>query len=440
MTGSRQNEVKWRVGLLRLGLLSVIAFGLASTVRARVPLLDGPFGIAGGAGDTTNPAVAYNWQDRQFLVAYDLGNGWFSLALLTMQGTSAWDPPVVNMSQGEHPALAYNSASNHYLLVWQEHDAASSIHRIRGIHLSSDGLTPLGSAFDIGASSLELSRPAVAFNTHPNHETYLVVWQQMQVSLPWGWQEVWAQRVAGVNGGAPGGGNLIGGNFAVAYNSVTPLWSYSEPDVAYNLNMNEYLVVYTREPIGGGQTDVYSRRVTRDGDLLSEQAVDHSANDQKNPSVAALRLNPNTPYLVAYTDYWNDPAGDVRGYLLNKQAQPQVLVNLAAAQGRQEQMPDIASSEPLEGYTVVWEQTENDWDIFGRRVRSDGALEEAFNISLYGLAAVPCHEQAPVVAGGSPVALAVWQDNCQGTPGSWNIVGRLLGHRVYLPLVVRRFR
>lgn len=73
-------------------------------------------------------------------------------------------------------------------------------------------------------------------------------------------------------------------------------------------------------------------------------------------------------------------------------------------------------------------------------MRSDGTLEEAFNISLYGQAiVVPCNEQAPVVAGGSPVAMAVWQDDCRGSPGSWDIFGRLLGYGIYLPLVMRNY-
>jgi hypothetical protein len=435
MSIDRQSKARWKAGFLRTGLVSAVMLALATTAGASVPLIDGPFEIAVGAFDHINPAIAYNQHQEQFLVAYEFGTGGFSHVLLTKHGTVAWDPPIVTFNLGEHPALAYNSAANQYLLVWQQFDAVSSLYELWGLRLASDGLTAIGNGFIIASSVFELKHPEIAFNTHPHYEDFLVVWQQVQVGLPFGWNEIWAQRVAGLSGGAPGGGDLIGGNFQVA--GGNHLQTDSEPDVAYNLNMNEYLVVYTREPSAGGQSDVYSRRITRDGVLLSEQHVDKSANDQRNPSVAAFHLNHDTPYLVAYTDFWNDPAGDVRGYRLSKQAQPQALVNIATVPGRQEQMPDLATSEPLEGYTVVWEQTDNDWDIMGRRVHSDGAMEEVFNISLYGLAAVPCHEQSSVVAGGSPVAMVVWQDNCQGSAGSWNIFGRLLGYRVYLPLVVR---
>jgi hypothetical protein len=422
----RTIQVGLALCLLLLSSLMVI------TVQAADPLIGQPFLIDAGPGDRSYPAMAYNSQRNQFLVAYEIGGGWYSLALLTHLGNSAWDPPIVNLSYGARPALAYNSARDQYLLVWQEYDTVSSVYKIRGLHLQNNGITAIGNAFDIATSTWELQQPAVAFNNHPYYEDYLVVWRQMTVGLPSGWWEIWGQRVAGTSGGG-----LIGPNFRVAGNPVTVSWNYSEPDVAYNLNMNEYLVVYTREPVGGGVKDVYSRRVTRDGNLpAAEQDIDNTANDQQSPAVAAYRLNQNTPYLVAYTDYYSDASGDVRARLIDKQGQWQHTVNVATVPGRKEGAPDVASAESL-GYTVVWSQEQDDWNVYGRRVSDTGNMEPAFDISRYGFVAVPCHEQSPVVAGGSPVAMVVWKDNCLGGGSNWKIAGRMLGYQVDLPLVLK---
>jgi hypothetical protein len=447
-----KTDKKRRPALLSLAIMFGLLLGLGAGARASPPVLDAPFVIDPGPGGRANPAVAYNPLRQQFLVAYELGTGWFSMALLDHVGKLVWDPPFVNIAYGERPALAYNDALDQYLLVWQEYDAANLVYQIKGLYLDADGYSAIGSSFAISTSGWDHQQPAVAFNTHGTYKDYLVVWQESRFTLvPWprassaettlqSWWEIWGRPVAGSSGGGLGGTNFNGADFAIADNSATTTWSYTQPDVAYNLNMNEYLVVYTREPVGGGAKDVWSRRVTRDGDLLTEQAIDDGLNDQLDPSVAAYRLNQGMPYLVAYTDYELDPAGDVRAVLVDQQGQWQSRVHLAVAYGRQERDPDVASSEALGGYTVVWSQTENDWDIYGRRVRNDGSMEEPFNLSVYGLPVVPCHEETPVVAAGAPVGLAVWQDSCLGGGGPYKIAGRLLGYRAYLPLVVRNVR
>jgi hypothetical protein len=423
-----------RALIFSLVLTCFLLGSAAVSVGDTHPLIGQPFLIDAGPNPLTNPAVAYNSNRHQFLVAYDLGNGWFRLQLLTRQGISAYDPPIVVINSGEDPAVAYNGALDQYLLVWQEPDT-NGRYNIRGVRLSQDGHTAIGPIFDISTRPWHQQKPAVAFNTHPNYQDYLVVWEDVDPTwVPQHW-DIYAQRVAGPLNGGDLGGQLIGGNFPVAANAF---WNY-EPDVAYNLNMNEYLVVYTREPAGGGAKDVYSWRVTRDGVPLpgQEHAVDSSANDQYGPKVAAYRLNQSTPYLVAFTDHWNDPAGDVRAYLVDKQGQPHTLVNLATAPGRQEAQPDVASSEGLGGYTVVWSQFDGDWDVWGRRVYQNGVTQPPVALSVPdGFVIVGHDERNPAVAGGSPVALALWEGSLSGT-SDWSIAARLLGYEVNLPAVVK---
>lgn len=224
-------------------------------------------------------------------------------------------------------------------------------------------------------------------------------------------------------------------SFAVAEDAVTYEYSY-EPDVAYNLNHNEWLIVYTRSTGSSTPTDVYGRRYFATSDTLepSEEAIDSSGGDQLNSAVAAYRLNTANPYLVVFTDYWNDVNGDVRGYLVNVEGAPTQLVNIATVSGKYERTPAIASSEGLGGYTVVWTQYDANWNIYGRRVDNAGATQPNFPISLpAGATTNATHEQFPTIAGGSPSALAVWEQY----GADYDVYGRFLGYVVYLPLVIR---
>ena len=419
---------------LTLTLVLIDAQGLAAseaTAEANAhPLLGQPFVIGTDTAALTRPAVAYNSNRQQFLIAYERDDGFFQLQLHAKDGSSVWPAGYLVLIAGKEPDIAYDPVRDKYLLVWQDEDHQGR-YDIRGAHLSHDGFTIIGTLFDIANGSWHQQKPAVAFNNHVNHQDYLVVWEDIDPTWVPQEIEVWAQRLAGTFDGGDLGGPLIDGNFTVAADAS---WNF-EPDVAYNLNMNEYLVVYTKEPSGGGAKDVYGSRVTRDGVLVGgEKPIDTSANDQHQPAVAAYRLNQNTPYLVLFTDFWNDSAGDVRGYLVNKEADSTLLVNVATIAGVQETAPDVTSSEALGGYTAVWAQLETDWNVWGRRLSNTGEGQPAFNASVAeGMLIVGANEENPAVAGGWPTALAVWQGAHGGA--NWSISGRVLGYGVYLPLM-----
>lgn len=240
--------------------------------------------------------------------------------------------------------------------------------------------------------------------------------------------------MAGTAGGGTAGGETIDSRIEIAADGNY----YYEPDLAYNLNMNEYLVVFTRLPSGGGSYGVYARRVRGDGGtqpgLLK---IDDTDNDQYNPAVAAYRLNHDTPYLVVFNDTWNDTAGDVRGYLVDKEGNPDTLLNIAETKGQQEFDPAIAHSEAWGGYFVTWTQGPiTDHDIFGRQVSNIGLPYPEFDIS--GSAATPlvCDRSSSQITVGDVSALAVWTDPC-GSAGGLDILGRMLGYQIYLPLIIR---
>jgi hypothetical protein len=84
------------------------------------------------------------------------------------------------------------------------------------------------------------------------------------------------------------------------------------PDIAYNSNHNEYLVVW--ENIWpGGHHDVYAQRVSGDGRLLSWFAVASSSNRQMNPSAAYDPVHDRYLVVWSYDYYGDDSDWDVNG-------------------------------------------------------------------------------------------------------------------------------
>ncbi|MFL7790577.1 MAG: hypothetical protein AB8I69_00430, partial [Anaerolineae bacterium] len=263
-----------------------------------------------------------------------------------------------------------------------------------------------------------------AYNHHPDYGDYLVVWED-DCNQPDRWA-IYARRVTSLT--------VSGSSFAIT--ETANAWNY-EPDVTYNLNHNEYLVVYTNDPSAGlDQTarDIYARRVYNagSGGLLAEHAIDTSGESQDQPSVAAYHLNSGTPYVVTFRDRWNDAWGDVRGYLVDVDGFPVALLNIATTPGIIEGQPDIASSDAMGGYIVAWNMEPGmGSDVYARRISDVGDMGGVLEV-----ATSSDYEERPAVAGGMPVPLAVWH--------SWNgndfdVFGRFLYRQVYLPLTLRGF-
>jgi hypothetical protein len=334
------------------------------------------------------------------------------------------------VADGLLPDIAYNEKNNTYLVVYQKLVATDYDIYARRVDFTG----PLGPEFPVAFNLNEDERiPRVDYNTHPSHDEFFVVWETNISQLPANISRVEGFLIAGTSGGGSGGGQHIGSRLPIAVNGD---YNFSA-DVAYNLNMNEFFVVFTRSPSGGTNYNIHGRRVTWDGILLPETIINSSANDQYWPKVAAYRLNQATPYLVVFNDRWNDTAGDVRGYLVNQQGEPVSLVNIATTPGLMESEPSISQGESWGGYLVTWaESLTGIEEIYGRRVNNLGVLEPAFLISSNEPQQTGCDRRYPDNALGKSSGLAAWYDSC-GNRVSNDIVGRLIGYRGYLPTAFR---
>ena len=258
----------------------------------------------------------------------------------------------------------------------------------------------------------------------------MVVWEIVDPQSGSPIYTIQAQRVAGLPQGGPGGSELIGATLDVSKSTKDT----GSPDIAYNLNRNEYLVVYEQESSPASSVfDVIGRRITGDAVLLPEQTIDASANQQRSPRVAAYSPDHAMPYLVVFEDSWNDPTGDVRGYLLNGDGQPMNLVNVSATPNISESYADVASSEELGGYTAIWLKTDGDMHLWTRRIAHDGTLGPEYRVSESPVDPVNFSECA--VANGVPLSLITWE---QKVPQVRDLAGRLVGYRVNLPVIIQQ--
>ena len=428
----------WRVLLILGGALILWGLQQASAqgmLKSRLlttssdQVIGDPFTISTAAIDEIRPAVAYDPNRNEYLVVWQnarsVTDDIYAQRISEKGELLSW----FYVADGNSPQVAFNPNNNTYLVVydkWVSTDYDVYARRV-------DFTGPLGSEIPIAFNLNETEHsPAVAYNTHPGYDEFLVVWENIP-PLPTAINRVEGQRVAGTAGGGDAGGETFSGRLPIANNSD---YNY-DPDIAYNLNMNEFLVVFTRQPGGGGSYDVFGRRITADGDLLPEAAIDSSGEDQYSPSVAAYRLNQSTPYLVVFNDKWNDTEGDVRGYLVNQQGLPMTLINIATTSGQREFDPTIGESEAWGGYLVSWVQgPSGNTDIYGMQVSETGLTSPEFDLSNFGSTPMVCDRRLPNIALGVSTALGTWQDSC-GSAGGIDIVGRMIGYRVYLPLVMR---
>ena len=413
---------------LLIGVLPLPAVALAAGPPD--PLIGQPFPIAAvPVNDEENVAVAHDPGRNRFLVVYENDSA-LNAICMNAHGVTVTSF-VVPATDGSNPDVVYNGWLDEYLIVWdQELEVWGA--RVGGICWPGPG--GIGSAFLIlwPAFNGMLVNPAVAHNSHANHRDYLVVAETGMTDAvrdSWG---IIARRVYSASAG-------LGAAYVVTRTVGGP-WNL-EPDVAYNLDRNEYLVVYTHDPSFGVDlqaTDVYGRRVASGGGLLAEHAIDDDAYGQTGPAVAAYRLNPSAPYLVVYSDFSSGTAnGSIWGRMIAGDGIPLFgYIPIAVDSTQDTKDPAVASSEALGGYTVAWAKWEADYNVRARRVMGDGTMQDSFTVSLPDwFVLVGDNESAPAVAGGSPMALAAWQQI--EFLGDWDVYGRFIGYRPYVPLVLR---
>ncbi len=314
-----------------------------------------------GAGHQRAPAVAFDEQADAYLAAwqdYRSGSAW-EVYGRPVDGDGTLDEEVVIGAEAaggaqEEADVAYGSAQGLYLAVWQ--DGRNGNDDIYGQLVTGGGALvgdPIAIAHDAGQKE---RAPAVAYD--PEHDEYLVVWEQEAIlGLP-GWS-LYAQRVDEE-------GNLLGGAIALC----TAGGDQQNAAVAYNALAGAFLVVW--EDGRGGDGDIYGRSVVTES-LGAEFALydDVEAHGQGRPAIAAA--GGSGEYLVVWE---HEGGGAVAIYGRRTTVTGTVGAALAVAAGAGERRsPAVAATGRAGEYLVVWQHSAGSGaEVHGRRVSSEGAL------------------------------------------------------------------
>ena len=225
--------------------------------------------------------------------------------------------------------------------------------------------SPTGSRFVIHGEPEQEVAPSIAYN--PQMQEYLVVWYN---DLP-GNDDIHAERVSR-------NGKLLR-HPCVA---CGPGADRRYPDVAYNSQRNEYLVVWVEED-AGGLSYVRAQRLDSQGNLLGSMitlvggpigmltsanpAVAYASTPDKYLIVWEYEVNmPLNPVVISIVGQVVSGGGVLEGSAITISGDPG---------GEPRQQPDVAYNRHGNGHLVVWEQWDagaSRWTVYGRLVNGDG--------------------------------------------------------------------
>ena len=287
---------------------------------------------------------------------------------------------------GLYPAVAFNTTTEQYLVVWFGDDNVGGLAegelQIFGQLLDSSGGEVGSNDFvisdiseDNGNPGLTGKRVDVAFNSVDNE--YLVVWEAIDdVGLTDPEREVFGQRLTSL--GQPAGVNDFRISDIGEPGDSNALWP-KYPKVAYNSVDNEYLVVWASFDFPGS---LGSGEVEIQGQLLDHEGIEIGSNDFRisdmgGPDSAFAGIEPDVafnPQSVEYLVVWagDDNVGGVSadefeifGQLLDSNGGAvgaddfrisEMDGPLGDPRNHGARTPDVAYSD--NGYLVVWMGTD----------------------------------------------------------------------------------
>jgi hypothetical protein len=240
--------------------------------------------------------------------------------------------------------------------------------------------------------------PAIAYNSL--HDEYLVVWSNLRGGGAT--TDIYARRVRG-------DGSLLS-NFTITHNANFHNFA---PDVAYNPQQDEYLVVWTYNSVMTGN-DIWARRIKWNGSDLNlpqyqEFTIGRQTDAQHSPAVA---YNSDAgEYLVVYQNTWSGGGQDIDAERVRASDGAALgWVNIAAGGGYRS-FPDVAYNAASKYYMIAYTFRSNTpinpGDIYGKAVSWNiGYLSSEHHIC------DDANDQDNVtVAASGGEFLAIWEDS-----------------------------
>ena len=239
-----------------------------------------------------------------------------------------------------YPDVAYNIQEDSYLIVWEFNSySGGSYENVQGRLLYADGSLSGDLFFDTGGALRNRTQPRVDYGYTYNRN--MVVW----VGKTSGgvYSDIEGQVVNS-------NGAKIGSNFIIAQGTLT--LSHDQPDLAYNISRNQYLIVWrcydTNDP-NDFNYDIYGQRVTDvPGSKGNRLSIGRFSPSESSPSVAALQspAPQSGIYLVAWQLQFAPGDNDIYGLLVEGDGTIGAEVELTGAYSNLDETHPVSGCRP----------------------------------------------------------------------------------------------
>jgi hypothetical protein len=243
-------------------------------------LLGNEIGVSTSSYYDRNPVVAYSVYQNSYLVVWErrIGDEEFGQYDIYAQRVAADGTllgTVIALDAGsneqQHPAIAYNSTYDEYLVVWQD-EYEDGDWDIMGRRVDGDG-SLIGNELTIEAPGGEQAAPDIVYDSR--HNEYLMVWEDH-----WGGATDWDIKAWRLDGA----GNQIDWMMVSSDGTNRRM----NPALTYEYNADEYLVTYEYE-YNATDIDILQSRLRWDGLIRQRDGVISNAYniDETRPAVAS---------------------------------------------------------------------------------------------------------------------------------------------------------
>jgi uncharacterized repeat protein (TIGR01451 family) len=309
--------------------------------------------ICTAARDQYFPAVASDAEDEFLVTWQDSRHGDWDIygQRVSNEGALSGDNFEISTAPSDQcfPALAYNSAEDNYLIVWQDHRNGS--WDIYGRCVSSGGNQ--GGDFAIAVATESQERPDVVYNSTDNE--FLIIWQDYR-NANW---DIYGRRVSSQC-------SPLGDEFPVSEVSERQWY----PALVYNSSDNQYLAVWWDYRNATTDGDIYGQRLSPEGELLGlDLAISEADGLQWFPDVAYSSFD--NDYLVVWGDSRNltSTAFDLYGQRVASDGQMQGAPSPISTAADNQEQPALACNDLEDQCLVVWQDRRHydalHWEVYG---------------------------------------------------------------------------
>ncbi len=354
--------------------------------------------------DQIQPAIAFNSASNAYLSVWEdhhwgWGADWDIVArFIASDGApygSIFGVALDGSNQRLDPSIASNS-SNEFLVVWQ-YAYSLTDHDIYARRVDTSG-NLVTSELTVSTLTYFETRPVVAFD--PSNHRYLVVWERRIGDEEFGQRDIYAQLVNE-------NGTIYGSQFAI----TTSPYNDAFPALAYSSSAGAFLVVWQGRN-AWGDYDIYGQQVNSAGSLVGGQlsiSTAYTANDQIKPRLAYDGYNYR--YLVVWEDHFSGASNwEINGQLINASGSLYGgNFTIASPNLNNCLNPDVTYNSATGEFQVAYEYeySPSDHDLYWRRVTHFGSLPDPE----IGLSTLSSWEARPAIASGSSAsAVIAWED------------------------------